>query len=418
MSNSTSDDLSKKKAAFIASLNFEKAEEIEELIQEKKKNDINVMLNNAKSSMKEKIQQVHQLYEDNCKNIQLNKEDAEMKIRETIDIKFEAIQDRHLEELTEVERNYAFEVYKANERPVKAQLEHFALSKKMAKINNFKEAIAMRELGNQLYQQELENRRKEIQGKYQSIRNVLFEKQKNELLQLNKKLRTKFTQLELALNRELETQKKLLCASIRSEQQKWLVKFNQEKFPNDDKKKMSEQLKLYVNSTTYEVTGIPFELKDIPIPKIPPKKKSQNTSQPSTPKSKQQPKVLSVEEEDNSSYESEINTTLINQIKDELNHNHHNDDNNDLFGDLEIISPEIQKSSIPVQQEITPAQNHGEKSNHEYDNKSLNEFENVFIDDISEISRGNNNAENLKSDIFEDSMNETDKNLILDIIND
>ncbi|OHT15355.1 hypothetical protein TRFO_42552 [Tritrichomonas foetus] len=322
----TIEELYAKKSRLIEALKFEKAEIIEQMIQEKKLKDDSIHFEEAKIRIVEVVQNIYQIYCENIKNIKENEADEELKEREKADISFAEIRDRHIEELTVIEKEFALEVYREKQRPVKAQLDTITLAKNMAKVNDFAGAVKTRDKAYQLFEQEHIIRRAALDKKYEVIKAQVFEKQRNELLILNQRLRENLTSLQIALKNDLNSQLKLFRVSIRAEHQRIIGDLLKKVKSNEEKRRMSDVLNQLMINQVYQISGIEI---DSSIPPSSAARASQ-TSAGSSPTKRVRQKTEKLDDNQNKENEEEDESEYVNNLPSPDDNKAEQDKTNDL----------------------------------------------------------------------------------------
>ncbi|KAK8891164.1 hypothetical protein M9Y10_028370 [Tritrichomonas musculus] len=280
--NSTSspsiEELMQRKLRYIEKLEFEKARDVENLIQEKRQKDHNEIFERTKESFEQRIEVIYSEFQNNCQIINENASDAEMQIRENADTSFKDLRDRHIDELTKMEKEYALEVIRAHRKIVPEQLEQQRRAKELAKANDFEGAVRLRTLAEKIYEQEHIIRRQDIDKKYVSIKNQIFERQKNDLLVLNTKLNDALERNQQLVDNELKKQERLFIVSILAAKQKCIISMTSSIQVPEVKKTLSEKFDKFANDKTEEVTGYNIGQKEPPSPSKTPKSQSKQLS--------------------------------------------------------------------------------------------------------------------------------------------
>lgn len=214
LENASYHDLLSQKNAFIENLEFDKAEAISTIMKQRKVEDYAQSLEETENFVKTKINEIYLNYKTNCEEAQSIAEKNEYEIREDIDLSYQDLQDRHIDELIKLEKAFSFEVLKAKSRPVAKQMSLIALAKKHAKQDRFQEAKQLTADSERAFAEEHLMRKQKIDSKFNVIRSQYFERQKNEVLILKEKLRSALEKNNQLLEYQLENnlkQFKLSC---------------------------------------------------------------------------------------------------------------------------------------------------------------------------------------------------------------
>ena len=256
----------------IDNLKFEVARDLEAMIQQRKKFDVAATIDAKKQEVRDEIQRLYDAYEKACNDIKRQKEEKELNVRVRIDLSFQECQKRHIEELVLIEKEYALEVIRAKNRPVRNQQELFEQAKKFARMNDFEQSIIIREQANKIYDEKMISRRKDIDEKYNGLRRMVIEHQKSDLMLIRKKLLSMLENLQLEHQRELESEKRKFIVQLRNFQQKANQSITLSAKLNSDKRKLAEGMSNTVHELTMQLTGIDLH-------------QSKATTSPKTPKS-------------------------------------------------------------------------------------------------------------------------------------
>ncbi|OHT03094.1 hypothetical protein TRFO_29557 [Tritrichomonas foetus] len=109
------DALIRRRNRYIANFKYDKAKEVDALINLKKTTDYQTHLQNVEDYLSQKIDEFFEQFNENCEQIQKNFEYIEFEARKNWDEVFVNMKAKHINDLTELEKMRAYEdVYKPN----------------------------------------------------------------------------------------------------------------------------------------------------------------------------------------------------------------------------------------------------------------------------------------------------------------
>lgn len=277
------DELAKMKSQAIEEMNFESAREIELTIRAKRKDDAMDALEAKKEEVEKEIEAVYQEYLDDCKATEEAAEQRRLSIRLKVDQSFQEWRATHMAELMVIEKEYALEIIRAKERPVKEQRMLHIQAKTFAKMNKFDDSIALREHAKEVFEKEMVTRRLEIDEKYDKARAQALAHQKSDLEILKGKLASLLRLVDKEQKDQLDAHERKFLVAIRSIQQKAALSSTTAVKESADKKEMSDAMNTFVVEKVEEITGLTLSQCVIPItsPKKAPRSpaKTQRTPQ-------------------------------------------------------------------------------------------------------------------------------------------
>ena len=282
------EELMEAKEVAITNLFIERARDIEAIIQARKACDIDGILDAKRQEVIDHITAIYDTYLKACEAVKRGYEEAELNVRERIDSSFQECQRRHIEELVVIEKEYALDIIREKNRPVKEQLQLFEQARRLARINNFEHSIMVREQAKQVFEEEMVVRRQHVEDKYRGIRKVAIERQKTELQLLKKKLVGMLQSVEADCRRDIEGEWRKLSVHLRSFQKRSAVAITKESRFNFYKKKLADGMNQMIQDIAMEITGVP--LNSVVIPASPRKEQSITKTPRSTKKSGQTPR--------------------------------------------------------------------------------------------------------------------------------
>ena len=285
-----------RKNKYIDNLEFEKAKYIESIIQERRKNDGSVALEQAKRVFDEEISKHYEVYKESVEQVQREEEDAILQIREKADFYFQEMQSRHINELTEIEKEYALEVIKARNKIVPERIEQERRAKELARMNDFDGAVKLRNLALQIYEQEHATRRAEIDKKYDGLKKQKLERQRNDHLILNTKLKSELEKYHQEFQKEYRSKEKLLLVALIHAKQNVMLTLTKDERIKEIKKKVTDDFDKYANAKVQEVTGFSLNRGNASSSTPTPSQSRQATSRSSTTTPRKTPQKTKKEE--------------------------------------------------------------------------------------------------------------------------
>lgn len=272
------EQLMKKKLEFIENLEFEKASDIENQIQQRRYSTIESKYEEEASKLDQQIQNYYDILQNNLAIINENADQCELKQREIADSSFRETCERHMNELKQIQKEYSIEVLRAREKIVPQQLEQERRAKELAKVNDFEGAIRLRALAQKIHDLEHQQRREDINKKYESIKSQVYERQNNELAILSTKLKEALERKQRIVENDIQKQNKQFLVSVISEKQKSSTRLVNGIVNPEKKKAYAEKLDKYANSRVQEISGFVLNKAQSNSPNRTPKTSKQVTS--------------------------------------------------------------------------------------------------------------------------------------------
>ena len=250
------EDLAKLKSQAIEEMNFERAREIEFTIQERKKDDAQEALEQKKVQLEEELEAAYDDYLENLETVRETAEQRRLSIRLKVDQSFQEWKKTHMAELMVIEKEYALEILRAKERPVKEQRMMFRQAKNLAKMNKFDESIAIREQAKQAFDEEMLARRLEIDEKYDRMREQTMLHQKSDLEILKGKLQALLRVVDTEEKKQLDAQDKKYVVAIRAIQQRGVNSVTSFVKDGVQKREMTDAVNDFVIQKVEELSGV------------------------------------------------------------------------------------------------------------------------------------------------------------------
>ena len=338
------DELIERKQRYISSFQFEKAKQVDKMISDLKQNDYNDYISRAEEYLLNKIDEFLDLYNENVEQINKNANAENLDIRTRYDDYFVEMKAKHIHELTELEKNKAYEIVYNLNRPIKSAKEFQRRSLVCAKMNQFDKACEYREMAKNEEVVVKNKRTEEIKTKYNAFTQQILDNMRSEMKVLSEKLVQALNNSEKTLKKDLENQLRLVKVSIQNETQKCISKL----ISIYTDSKIKKEIITHINSTVHQKVdhlGMKLTIDQMPSP-FPSYKNTKKVSQPS------------IEEEE---IYSEIN---IEQTEENQSSQHN-----------EIINPDNNENNIIEEQE----------NQSKIENNYNKEEENQEITDINDL---------------------------------
>lgn len=294
--------LVEKKRVCIENLQFEQARELEKEIQSHNVINYDETVKERGEALQKEIEGFYNKSKTLKEEASNATEEAELEVREHYDLAFQDVQTRHLQELMEVEKEYALEVIKARKRPVPMQIEYQRQARQLAKDNDFDTALRLRTKAEEAFEIEMHTRRVAINSKFNQIRKLAYTKMRNELLILNNKLIEAINANQKELEDKNASIERTFKVNYLSAQQKALLDLTKVFKSRESKLMISEKLNNYVREIVSELTGEAPE--NVSATATPRKSASRKSSTPSTPNNESQ-QLQETPKKDDAAYEEE-----------------------------------------------------------------------------------------------------------------
>ena len=181
-------------------LDFEKAEQITEEIEEHKSSASIGIINQIKEEFTPEITACIERNYDQLEELSREKDEKEKVIRFRYHRIFKDIQRQHMATFEALETKYADARSRENDRRVPQQFHLLELAKKAATNGQFKEAISLRDQSRVVAQQDLEKRLQAVDEDFEVNRARILGQQRGEIVQLVQRLEAELQTLEETMN--------------------------------------------------------------------------------------------------------------------------------------------------------------------------------------------------------------------------
>jgi hypothetical protein len=176
--------------------------------------------------------------------------------RIALDDAFQVSQQRHLEELHMVEKEYALVVLREDRRPVREEIELIAHSRRLALAGEYAQSIETREAVKGAVKSELARRRATVDARFERIRAIVFARQKDELKILNSKLVADLNQIESDRGQAMDQQRKRFIVAIRALKTQAVTKGIAAALSKERKVEVASAINGIVDGRVKDMTGI------------------------------------------------------------------------------------------------------------------------------------------------------------------
>jgi len=240
----------------IEQLKFEEAKAIETALIMKKEDMFQVNLKQSLLKITDMIGSYYEKWQKDVEQDNTNQKIEEAAIREKINRTFVNIKNSHIEQLTHLEKKYVLDILKAKDKPIKAQIDFENQAKKLAKEGDFDGAVLFREKANVAFSTEQKSRREAVDSYYDSKRNILTERQTNELSVLNEKLLSQLNDSLITLQYKQKEKEKHFMVLVKSLEQKEIQQLSASVKSKEQKQHIAETVSKHVRKELHEKTGI------------------------------------------------------------------------------------------------------------------------------------------------------------------
>lgn len=382
------ESLLKLKRTYINRFEYEKAKKVQAVINERKIEDINGIIQECKEKIDQKIDEIENELQRKREIVNIQYKFKELDISEKMDNAFQILQERHLEELASIEKQKALGYVRAIHKPIKESRELLAQSKRLAENDDFDGAVKIREKSRKVKEEVIQVRKDQVNQKYELMRKQLYSKQKNDLQILSEKLHSALNKNELEKLESLKAQDKLAKNTIVFHQQRILGEMIQKVRSKDNKLEMSDQINKFLSQR---------------IAKFNERVEQSNID---ALKSQSQTAQTSVID-----FSISVEGNVTNSVEEEGNINYEENENYDIKSEDFIKSNDgIESNDIDNFQDTNEAENGND------------DFQNIIEDNENLEDNGNELDENLEendvNDILGDNENELSENEINDNLED
>jgi hypothetical protein len=207
-------DLRAQKTSAIRRCDFERAAEIEAEIQDYIQFDSINSYKQRESSLCQKITTAAETLRRASDSALTASALKILELRVATDEAFEAFQRQHIEQLTELEQEYALAVIRESVRPVKSHNDYIFQAQTIARHNDFSLSIWLRGAANAAQERQLRERRKLVDDKFNRLRQSLFDRQATELQILSMNFEVQLAAAEEVPRVEIERLKRAFLVDV------------------------------------------------------------------------------------------------------------------------------------------------------------------------------------------------------------
>ena len=241
-------ELMKRKKKYINAFDYQQAKIIQNIILEKRGNDISNIIQNCKEEIEKSILEVTEALQERREAVKNRYLEKELEIEEKIDNAFMEVQNKHIEELTGIEQEKAHAITKIMKKgidEIKESRDLLMQSKRLAQNDDFDAAIMVQNQAKEAQEKYKAAMINQIQEQYKFIKKQTFNKQKGDLKILTGKLTAALHKNNVEKMEELKAQNKLANVTILIQQQKILSVGLSQIISKEKKHELSEVIKKF-----------------------------------------------------------------------------------------------------------------------------------------------------------------------------
>ena len=256
----TVQQLIKLKADYIKKCDFNSARKTEEAINEKRESNAKDNFDSICLLISEHIQTYYDHQNLAIKSYQDEYKAQVKEYRLKVDSLFQNFQARHLSELIKIEETYAHQILKEKDRSIPKYNELIKQAQGLAKANDFDGALRIQDKAEKIKATDFQQRRMLIDKKFNSLREKVYERQKNELLSLNQKLSSYLSYCKKKFDEKVEQENEQFRVSIIREEKSAIFSSTKSVKDKNSKIKMADSITNYIIRFVKELTGEDFQI--------------------------------------------------------------------------------------------------------------------------------------------------------------
>jgi hypothetical protein len=240
----------------IAGLDIETAQAADEALVSRRSSETTQTVIDVKAELETKIEEAFQNYRSDCERVRNEHELQDLQVRMAMDDMFQECQRRHISELDAVEKEYALAVLREERRPAKGRRECEKQARRFAFVRNYQSSIKMREQAKVAEQEELEERRAQVKGHFEKVRQNVCERQKVDLTVLNRKFNDAVVRQKVELGDALKLQEKKFWVALRAVLQKAITAATASADAAEEKLKIAESINTLFSQKVADTTRV------------------------------------------------------------------------------------------------------------------------------------------------------------------
>ena len=209
-------DLRKKREEEVNDLNFEEVNIIDEAIR---KCNTSIVIKSftcflIKKSLSEIIDDCFKRFDQNCQKIEETSAAKESVIRKASNDYFQQVKERHIQDHADLETSRQLNLIRASERPSAKNNEMKNIAKNLARSGVIDAAISAREEAKMSLEQEIIERKNDVNSRFERALGNLIKKQVNDLITMQNNLEKQLHSNEISKEKEITVIKQALKGSI------------------------------------------------------------------------------------------------------------------------------------------------------------------------------------------------------------
>lgn len=207
-------DLRKKREEEVNDLNFEEVNIIDEAIRKCNTSNKDSVVESIKKSLSEIIDDCFKRFDQNCQKIEETSAAKESVIRKASNDYFQQVKERHIQDHADLETSRQLNLIRASERPSAKNNEMKNIAKNLARSGVIDAAISAREEAKMSLEQEIIERKNDVNSRFERALGNLIKKQVNDLITMQNNLEKQLHSNEISKEKEITVIKQALKGSI------------------------------------------------------------------------------------------------------------------------------------------------------------------------------------------------------------
>lgn len=207
-------DLRKKREEEVNELNFEEVNIIDEAIRKCNTSNKDSVVESIKKSLSEIIDECFKRFDQNCQSIEEKSASKEGDLRRASNDYFQQVKERHIQEHADLETSRQLNLIRASNRPSAKNNEMKNIAKNLARSGVIDAAISAREEAKMSLEQEIIERKADVNRRFEKSLENLIKKQVNDLETMQNNLNKQLHSNEISKEKEMTVLKQALKGSI------------------------------------------------------------------------------------------------------------------------------------------------------------------------------------------------------------
>jgi hypothetical protein len=201
-------ELRRRQKLAIQNMDFDRAEELEKQIQEKKSNDTEIIVRETSQNLRQEADKIIQDIKLQLDVVQEERVVKEREVRIRMNTQFESTQSNHLTALVSMERDYAASRLRETQRVIPEQEALMLQAKNAGLGHEFEKARSFRDAAQLVGETDLQARLARMDEEFEKNRQIVLKKQREEVqalsLRLEEELRSVTELTEQKIARKLD----------------------------------------------------------------------------------------------------------------------------------------------------------------------------------------------------------------------